>query len=100
MTATSWQSLLAGQMNPEWANEIDQFEAQLELRRVGSLDEKAFAETRLRRGVYGQRYDNGRRNDGYGTRELPLDLDHPTKGTDTVWDAPGMQRIKLPFGGL
>jgi hypothetical protein len=25
------------------------------------MDEKVFAETRLRRGVYGQRYDNGQR---------------------------------------
>src|SRR5204863_4673196 len=23
-----------------------------------------------------------------------------TKGPDTLWDAPGMQRIKIPFGGL
>ena len=28
---------------------------------------------------------------------------HPTAGTkspNTLWDAPGMQRIKIPFGGL
>ena len=23
-----------------------------------------------------------------------------TKGVNTVWDAPGMQRIKVPFGGM
>jgi sulfite reductase (ferredoxin) len=23
-----------------------------------------------------------------------------TKGPDTAWDAPGMQRIKLPYGGV
>ena len=23
-----------------------------------------------------------------------------TKGPSTVWDAPGMQRIKIPFGGV
>ena len=97
---TTWQDLLDGQMTPEWAEEIDQFEAQLELRRQDKIDEKAFAETRLRRGVYGQRYDNGMRHDGYATRELDYDRDKPTKGTDTMWDAPGMQRIKLPFGGL
>ena len=28
---------------------------------------------------------------------IPTDL---TKGPDTLWDAPGMQRIKIPFGGL
>jgi sulfite reductase (ferredoxin) len=49
--------------------------------------------------VYGQRYDNGRRHDGYATREIAY-ADKPTKGTDTMWDAPGMQRIKVPFGGL
>jgi sulfite reductase (ferredoxin) len=99
MTVTSWQSLLDGRIEPAWADEIDQFEAQLELRRQGKLDEKVFAETRLRRGVYGQRYDNGKRHDGYATRELAY-ADVPTKGVDTVWDAPGMQRIKVPFGGL
>jgi len=99
MTDTSWRSVLQDQMSAEWADEIDHFEAQIELRLQGKLDEKVFAETRLRRGVYGQRYDNGRRFDGYATRELAFD-DKPTKGVDTVWDAPGMQRIKLPFGGL
>ena len=28
----------------------------------GKIDEKVFAETRLRRGAYGQRYDNGQRH--------------------------------------
>src|SRR5579884_3077550 len=96
---SSWVSLLDGRMRPEWAKEIDDFEAQIRLRLQGKLDEKVFAETRLRRGAYGQRYDNGQRFDGYATRELDF-ADKPTKGPDTQWDAPGMQRIKLPFGGL
>ena len=99
MTAT-WRDLLQDQTPPDWTEEIDEFEAQLRLRRQGKLDEAVFAETRLRRGAYGQRYDNGKRFDGYATRELPLDTDTPTKGSDTLWDAPGMQRIKLPFGGF
>jgi sulfite reductase (ferredoxin) len=99
MARAGWNTLLEGRIHPDWAEEIDQFEAQLELRRQGKIDEKVFAETRLRRGVYGQRYDNGKRHDGYATRELPF-ADKPTKGPDTAWDAPGMQRIKLPFGGL
>ncbi|MDX1511942.1 MAG: nitrite/sulfite reductase [Nitriliruptorales bacterium] len=99
MTATGWQALLQGRMDPDWQEEIDHFEAQVELRRQGKLDEKVFAETRLRRGVYGQRYDNGTRYDGYATQELPFE-DRPTKGVDTVWDAPGMQRIKIPYGGI
>ncbi len=32
-------------------------------------------------------------------RSLPFPTP-ATKGADTVWDAPGMQRIKIPFGGL
>ena len=96
---TTWSSLLDGQMRPEWSEQIDRFEAQIGLRLQGKLDEKVFAETRLRRGAYGQRYDNGERADGYATRQLPF-ADKPTKGPDTAWDAPGMQRIKLPFGGL
>ncbi len=96
---TTWSNLLDGQMPEKWAQEIDRFEAQIGLRLQGKLDEKAFAETRLRRGAYGQRYDNGERFDGYATRQLPF-ADKPTKGHETAWDAPGMQRIKLPFGGL
>jgi sulfite reductase (ferredoxin) len=99
MAHNGWNALLEGRLHPDWAEEIDQFEAQMELRLQEKIDEKVFAETRLRRGVYGQRYDNGTRHDGFATRELPFE-DKPTKGPDTVWDAPGMQRIKLPFGGL
>ncbi|MGV2434136.1 MAG UNVERIFIED_CONTAM: hypothetical protein LVT10_03890 [Anaerolineae bacterium] len=40
------------------------------MRKQRKLDEKVFAETRLRRGVYGQRYDNGQRHDGIETRQL------------------------------
>ncbi len=57
MSSTAWRERLAGVMPPDLAEEIDVFEAQLELRRQGRVEEKLFAETRLRRGVYGQRYD-------------------------------------------
>jgi sulfite reductase (ferredoxin) len=78
--------------------EIELYEAQLALRKLGKIEEKVFAETRLRRGSYGQRYDNGQRHDGFTTQKLPY---QPlTKGPDTYWDAPGMQRIKIPYGGL
>ena len=76
------------------------FDSQIELRRQDKIDEKVFAETRLRRGVYGQRYDNGQRNDGTGTKLLPFPSNGLTKGPETIWDAPGMMRIKIPFGGL
>jgi sulfite reductase (ferredoxin) len=95
----TWKEKLAGRMDPQIAEEIDAFESQMALRRAGKMDEKVFAETRLRRGCYGQRYDNGHRNDGIRTQQLgfPNAL---TKGPETYWDAPGMQRIKIPFGGL
>jgi len=94
-----WKQQLAGQMDPGWASEIDDFESQLQLRSQGKLDEKVFAETRLRRGVYGQRYDNGQRHDGIAEATLAF-ADLPTKGPETLWDAPGMQRIKIPGGGV
>ena len=96
---SSWKKQLASQIPVDWGKEIDIFETQIELRKIGKLDEKIFAETRLRRGVYGQRYDNGQRHDGVQTQKLsyPSGL---LKGPETVWDAPGMLRIKIPFGGV
>ncbi|MBC8165115.1 MAG: nitrite/sulfite reductase [Bryobacteraceae bacterium] len=79
--------------------ELDIFDNEIALKKQGKIEDKVFAETRLRRGAYGQRYDNGQRYDGVETRKL----EYPTpvmKGPGTHWDAPGMQRIKIPFGGL
>ncbi len=89
MSDASWKQTLEGRIDPGWAEEIDHFEGQLELRRQGKIEEKVFAETRLRRGVYGQRYDNGKRHDGVAERPLAFE-EKPTKGPDTLWDAPGM----------
>ncbi len=100
MTAAAWKQVLQNQMSAELAHEVDTFEGQIELRRQGKVDEKVFAETRLRRGVYGQRYDNGQRHDGIQDQALAYPSGDLTKGPDTVWDAPGMQRIKIPSGGL
>ena len=96
----AWKDKLAEEMPPEWAREIDIFETQIELKKQGKIDDKLFAETRLRRGVYGQRYDNGQRHDGTGTKTLAYPSEGLTKGPETMWDAPGMLRIKIPFGGL
>jgi len=87
---------------PELVREIEIYETEIELRKQGKMDEKLFAETRLRRGAYGQRYDNGQRWDGKETQTLPFPSSSTelTKGLNTVWDAPGMQRIKVPFGGM
>ena len=104
MSNELWKQKLAGQISEQMAREIDQFEAQITLRKLGKIDEKVFAETRLRRGAYGQRYDNGQRHDGITTQDLtfPAKLGDAalTKGPDTMWDAPGMQRIKIPYGAL
>src|SRR5947207_1914379 len=99
MSNELWKEKLAGRISNQLAKEIDQFEAQIALRKLGKIDEKVFAETRLRRGAYGQRYDNGQRYDGTESKKLKF-ADKPTKGPGTQWDAPGMQRIKIPFGGL
>jgi len=96
----SWKEKLTGQMPEALASEIDNFETEIALRKQGKLDEKLFAETRLRRGAYGQRYDNGQRSDGQKVQKLNFPSADLTKGPNTMWDAPGMQRIKIPGGGL
>src|SRR5690606_25341738 len=96
----SWKQVLHERMPSDWSAEIDQFEVQLTLRKQGKIEEKLFAETRLRRGAYGQRYDNGKRHDGTRTQDLAYPSGTLTKGPETLWDAPGMQRIKIPYGGL
>jgi sulfite reductase beta subunit-like hemoprotein/uncharacterized protein (UPF0332 family) len=94
----NWKQKLSNKVATELGREIDIFEQQMELRKQGKIDEKVFAETRLRRGIYGQRYDNGQRHDG--KRVQKLKLREVIKGPDTFWDAPGMMRIKIPFGGI
>ncbi len=96
---SSWKSVLSGQMGSDISEEIDIFETQIKLRKEEKIEEKLFAETRLRRGAYGQRYDNGQRYDGQKNQTLNYP-EMPTKGPDTAWHAPGMMRIKIPFGGL
>jgi len=98
--AESWKEALVHLIPPDLGREIDIFETQIALRKQGKIDERVFAETRLRRGVYGQRYDNGQRHDGVRVQKLKLPSGGLTKGPETVWDAPGMMRIKIPFGGL
>lgn len=100
MSQSTWKDTLLDKMSGTLAEEIDIFEAQMELRRLDKVPEAVFAEARLRRGVYGQRYDNGQRHDGQETRQLNFPCGDLTKGHETVWDAPGMVRIKIPFGGM
>jgi len=96
----TWKEKLADKVPADLAREIEIFENEIILRKQGKIDEKVFAETRLRRGAYGQRYDNGQRNDGLKTQSLAYPSADLTKGPMTLWDAPGMQRIKIPYGGL
>jgi sulfite reductase (ferredoxin) len=95
-----WKSRLIGQMPPHLAAEVDKFENEIALKKQGKIEDRIFAETRLRRGCYGQRYDNGKRHDGRAAQTLSYPAGLATKGPNTLWDAPGMQRIKIPFGGL
>jgi sulfite reductase (ferredoxin) len=95
-----WKEELAGKMPEVLAREVDIFESEIALRKQGKLDERLFAETRLRRGVYGQRYDNGQRHDGLKVQKISYPSGDLTKGPMTLWDALGMQRIKIPGGGL
>jgi sulfite reductase (ferredoxin) len=100
MPSRTWKQETADRSNEPLFREIEIFETQFELRRRGKIDEKLFAETRLRRGVYGQRYDNGQRHDGERTQKIEYPCGDLTKGPNTVWDAPGMMRIKIPYGKL
>jgi sulfite reductase (ferredoxin) len=95
-----WKEQLTDKLPENLRREIDIFETEIELRKQGKIEERLFAETRLRRGVYGQRYDNGQRHDGKKVQRLGYPSEEQTKGPHTLWDAPGMQRIKIPFGGL
>jgi sulfite reductase (ferredoxin) len=96
----TWKEKLDGLMPADLAAEIDAYETQLDLKKQGKIDDRLFAETRLRRGAYGQRYDNGQRHDGVAAATIGFPSGELTKGPETMWDAPGMQRIKIPFGGL
>src|SRR5260370_28836301 len=95
-----WKEQYGGKIPETLGCEIDVFETEITLRKQGKLDERLFAETRLRRGAYGQRYDNGQRHDGQKVQKIAYPSGNLTKGPVTMWDAPGMQRIKIPGGGL
>src|SRR5215469_8878498 len=95
-----WKEHLAGKLPEDLGREVDIFDNEVALRKQGKLDGRLFAKTRLRRGVYGQRYDNGQRHDGTRVQDINYPSGTLTKGPSTMWDAPGMQRIKIPAGGL
>jgi sulfite reductase (ferredoxin) len=95
--AKAWRSKLKDRLVQQISNNIHGFESQMELKKQGKVSDPLFAESRLRLGLYGQRYDNGKRFDGENTRRIQ----YPNpwmKGPETHWDAPGMVRIKTPKG--
>ena len=73
-----WKDKLEGQVPEHLAREVDIFETEITLRKQGKLEERLFAETRLRRGAYGQRYDNGQRNDGQQVQKLNFPSKRPS----------------------
>src|SRR3984957_16078827 len=100
VSSALWKEKLEGKLPENLGREVDIFESEIALRKQGKIDERVFAETRLRRGTYGQRYDNGQRHDGSKVQQIGYHSGDLTKGHMTMWDAPGMQRIKIPGGGL
>ena len=56
---STWRERLEGKIPEPMASEIDRFDSEVALKKQGKIEDKVFAETRLRRGAYGQRYDNG-----------------------------------------
>ena len=96
---SAWRDQLAARIAEPLATEIDRFDNEVALKKQSKIDDKVFAENRLRRVAYGQRYDNGQRHDGKAAQKLTFPSDG-TKGPNTLWDAPGMQRIKIPYGGM
>jgi len=79
MSGSTWKEELGDRIPSDLSAEIDIFETEIALRKEDKFDEVIFAETRLRRGVYGQRYDNGQRFDGQKTQQLNYPAP-PTKG--------------------
>ena len=59
-----WKQRLRDKIPEHLSQEIEAFETEMQLRQQDKVEDKVFAESRLRRGVYGQRYDNGQRHDG------------------------------------
>src|ERR1700692_1713532 len=97
---SQWAEKLAGKIPEPLSREIDIFETEVALRKQGKFDERLFAETRLRRDVYGQRYEHRKSHTGKTVQKIAHPSGVLTKGPSTMWDAPGMQRIKIPGGGL
>lgn len=100
MSQTSWKEIVDQSIPVKIKENISNFESEIQLKKQSKVEDKLFAETRLRLGLYGQRYDNGFRFDGNETQTIQFPNEGITKGPETQWDAPGMVRIKLPKGDV
>ena len=47
---TNWKDILKDEITAELSEQIDIFETQIELKKLEKIDDKIFAETRLRKG--------------------------------------------------
>ncbi|MEJ7606843.1 MAG: hypothetical protein WKF37_11380 [Bryobacteraceae bacterium] len=72
-----WKDKLGSSVPEPIGREIDIFDNEIALKQSGKIDDKVFAETRLRRGAYGQRYDNGQRHDGKGAQKFSFPAPTP-----------------------
>ena len=79
-----WSKILENKISAKLKEQIDIFETQIALKRMGKVEDPLFAESRLRKGVYGQRYDNGQRHDGNKTQELNFPSGSLLKGPETA----------------
>ena len=73
-----WKAQLGDSVPAHLTAEIDVFEHEIALKQQGKIEDRVFAETRLRRGAYGQS-SKGRRAPRLGERG----------GRDDVWHAWG-----------
>ena len=67
----NWSEKLKNIIPASEEEDIKRFETQMARCIEGKMELKVFAETRLRLGFYGQRYDNGQRFDGEEIRQIP-----------------------------
>ena len=80
----AWKKRLADAIPEDLVEDINAFETEVELKKLDKLDERVFAESRWRRGVYGQSYDNGKRNDGAAILVISEELEELFEISDRI----------------
>ena len=95
-----WKEQLAGKLPEAFGARDRHFRNGDRAAKAGQAGRARVRRNAPARGTYGQRYDNGQRHDGKKVQEMAYPSGELTKGPMTMWDAPGMQRIKIPGGGM